>query len=190
MLVAQEGPHSRLNEEEFYDAVDAALDKLEKEDENKMSSLVQVKATTPPATSLDPNHPLYNEVSCSLPFHIVNVTTCVAYDSLGFVCVQAAASHLSTLFVLKYLRCFQINACVVEHFRTADMSASDIAQTWTLVMEEGDLKVYKKETVEDGILIEPHKAVYTTTVSTAMNNLFRQQRVNFVGRCFYVGKYE
>lgn len=113
----EEGPHSRLNEEEFYDAVDAALDKLEKEDESKMTSLIQVKTATPPATSLDPNHPLFNE----------------------------------------------INMCVVEHFRSADMTASDVAQTWTLVTEEGDLKVYKKETVEDGILIEPHKAVYTVT---------------------------
>ena len=59
--------------------------------------------------------------------------------------------------------------CVVEHFRSADMTASDVAQTWTLVTEEGDLKVYKKETVEDGILIEPHKAVYTVTVGYCGN---------------------
>lgn len=58
----EEGPHSRLNEEEFYDAVDAALDKLDKDDENKMMSLVQVKAATPPATSLSSSHPLYDEV--------------------------------------------------------------------------------------------------------------------------------
>jgi hypothetical protein len=99
--------------------VDAALDKLEKEEEDKMSSLLQVRPIAPPPTSLHVSHPLYNE----------------------------------------------INECVMEHFRTADMTASDVAQTWTLVLEEGDLKVYKKETVEDGILIEPHKAVYTTTVS-------------------------
>lgn len=67
----------------------------------------------------------------------------------------------------------------MEHFRTADMTASDVAQTWTLVMEEGDLKVYKKETVEDGILIEPHKAVYTTTVGTANNPLTISVRFSF-----------
>ncbi len=33
LLFFQEGPHSCLNEEEFFDAVDAALDKLEKEEE-------------------------------------------------------------------------------------------------------------------------------------------------------------
>ena len=32
-LFLQEGPHSCLNEEEFFDAVDASLDKLEKEQE-------------------------------------------------------------------------------------------------------------------------------------------------------------
>ncbi len=29
----EEGPHSRLTEDEFFDAVDATLDKLEKEEE-------------------------------------------------------------------------------------------------------------------------------------------------------------
>lgn len=29
----QEGPHMLINEEEFYDAVDASLDKLEREEE-------------------------------------------------------------------------------------------------------------------------------------------------------------
>ena len=32
-ILLQEGPHSCLNEEEFFDAVDASLDKLEKEQE-------------------------------------------------------------------------------------------------------------------------------------------------------------
>ena len=35
MLLAspQEGPHSVMNEEEFFDAIDATLDKIDKDDE-------------------------------------------------------------------------------------------------------------------------------------------------------------
>ncbi len=36
--ISQEGPHSCLNEEEFFDAVDASLDKLEKEQEEVMEA--------------------------------------------------------------------------------------------------------------------------------------------------------
>ena len=32
----QEGPHSIMHEEEFFDAVDATLDKLDREEENKV----------------------------------------------------------------------------------------------------------------------------------------------------------
>ena len=35
----EEGPHSMLNEDEFFDAVDATLDKLDKEEERVSSTL-------------------------------------------------------------------------------------------------------------------------------------------------------
>uniref|UniRef100_A0A0L8HJ18 PH domain-containing protein n=1 Tax=Octopus bimaculoides TaxID=37653 RepID=A0A0L8HJ18_OCTBM len=57
----EEGPHCAINEDEFFDAVDAALDKLEKEEERKLNPVG--KPMPPPAISLSPNHSLYNEVS-------------------------------------------------------------------------------------------------------------------------------
>ena len=35
----QEGPHSVIKEDEFFDAIDASLDKLEKEEENVSTML-------------------------------------------------------------------------------------------------------------------------------------------------------
>lgn len=34
LLLFQEGPHSVIKEDEFFDAIDASLDKLEKEEED------------------------------------------------------------------------------------------------------------------------------------------------------------
>jgi len=115
----EEGPHSMLNDEEFFDAVDATLDKLEKEDVKKSQmekTFVAVdKTAKPPKTSLDPTHPLYDE----------------------------------------------IRSVVDEHIRTADMTASDVASTWTLVASEGDMKVYKREVEENGAVVYPLKAVHS-----------------------------
>ena len=38
VFVFQEGPHCAINEDEFFDAVDSALDKMEKEIEDKVVS--------------------------------------------------------------------------------------------------------------------------------------------------------
>lgn len=110
----EEGPHSMLNDEEFFDAIDATLDKLDREDAKKLYSIAE-KSKKPPQTSLEPSNPLYGE----------------------------------------------INKVVDEHIRTADMTASDVANTWTLVASEGDMKVYKREVEESGSVVYPLKAVHT-----------------------------
>lgn len=41
-LFSQEGPHCQIKEDEFFDAVDASLDKLEKEEESVRERFVTV----------------------------------------------------------------------------------------------------------------------------------------------------
>ncbi|ESN95992.1 hypothetical protein HELRODRAFT_114561 [Helobdella robusta] len=114
----EEGPHSMLNDEEFFDAIDATLDKMEKEEEEKLKlQTIELRSPPPkmPQTCLEPTHPLYSE----------------------------------------------INRIVDDHIKHADMSANDVADTWTLVASEGEMKVYKREVDDGGEVVYPLKAVHT-----------------------------
>ena len=54
---------------------------------------------------------------------------------------------------------------VDDHISHADMSASDVANTWTLIASEGDMKVYKREVEDTGAVVQhPLKAVHTVKV--------------------------
>lgn len=62
----EEGPHCQIKEDEFYDAVDASLDKLEQRDEEKkkIGNIVQ------PKISLSPNNRLYDEINKITSEHV------------------------------------------------------------------------------------------------------------------------
>jgi len=54
---------------------------------------------------------------------------------------------------------------VHEHISHADMTASDVANTWTLIASDGDMKVYKSEVEDTGAVVQhPLKAVHTVEV--------------------------
>ncbi|ESO88102.1 hypothetical protein LOTGIDRAFT_234681 [Lottia gigantea] len=106
----EEGPHCLIPEEEFYDAVDATLDKLEKEEENKRAAINKDKPSST-HISLSPEHKYFTEVN------------------------QIVSHHLN-----------QIN--------------DNLEENWTCIAEDGELKVYKKELEEDGIVIDPLKAIH------------------------------
>lgn len=60
----QEGPHSVLADDEFYDAVESGLDKMEEEQElRERLKSGQVIPITPPPTSPACQHRLWPEVS-------------------------------------------------------------------------------------------------------------------------------
>ena len=48
----------------------------------------------------------------------------------------------------------------------ADMTAADFASTWMLIAEDGEMKVYKREVEENGMVVDPLKAVHTVQVIT------------------------
>ncbi|XP_064619835.1 ceramide transfer protein-like [Lineus longissimus] len=117
----EEGPHCAINEDEFFDAVDAALDKLEKEEfleEQRKILHQQSTISKPPLTSLSPKHKLYNEV----------------------------------------------NDIVEEHLKFADLDLQSLEgedSVWFMIAEDGDMKVYKREQEEDGMVVDPLKACHT-----------------------------
>ena len=44
------------------------------------------------------------------------------------------------------------------------MNAKEIAKTWQLLAEEGEMKVFKREVEQDGVCVDPLKAVHTIKV--------------------------
>ncbi|KAL3867074.1 hypothetical protein ACJMK2_044307 [Sinanodonta woodiana] len=110
----EEGPHCAIKEDEFFDAVDASIDKLVQEEENKIA----IKTTKPPPKILlQPSNPYYDE----------------------------------------------INEVVSRHIHRIYEKTKGGEDTWECIAEEGELKVYKREIEENGIVLDPLKAVHTVT---------------------------
>ena len=68
--------------------------------------------------------------------------------------------HIS---ICAFIFFIQINQTVDEHIRLADMSTDN---SWQLLAEDGDLRVYKQELIENNLVIDPIKAVHTIKVCT------------------------
>lgn len=111
----EEGPHSNLKEEQFFDAVDSTLDTLELEEERRVQayeSLTQI----PDLISV-PKHRLSEEIEK------------VVQDHLKFDLVDDLNSNL-----------------------------------WELLCSDGEMKVYRRELEENGIVLDPLKAVHSVKV--------------------------
>ncbi|KAF8794541.1 Ceramide transfer protein like [Argiope bruennichi] len=110
----EEGPHSMINEDEFFDAVDAALDRSEQQEEEKrLSRSYNLETKSPMSPSIALNHPLWPEI-----------------DDV-------------TLEQLKY----------------AKMGVGEGG--WQLFAEDGEMRMYRREVEEGGIVCDPLKAVHT-----------------------------
>lgn len=110
----EEGPNSLINEEEFFDAVEAALDRQDK---------------------IEQSHSRSN-LSPALP------------TSDGLIGVE---SHRFVHSVEEMVR---------NHM---NYSLQDVGgdANWQLVVEEGEMKVYRREVEENGIVLDPLKATHS-----------------------------
>lgn len=110
----EEGPHSVMNEEEFFDAVDAALDKSEQQEEDKRLIKNRSKEIIPSSpTSSACQHSLWPQM------------------------------ELITMEQLKY----------------AKMGVGEGG--WQLFAEDGEMRMYRREVEEGGVVCDPLKAVHT-----------------------------
>lgn len=110
----EEGPHSMINEDEFFDAVDAALDKSEQQEEERR--LIR-------SYNKDENH--------SIPV--------------------VSASHHSLWP--------HIDTITLEQLKYAKMGVGEGG--WQLFAEDGEMRMYRREVEEGGIVCDPLKAVHT-----------------------------
>uniref|UniRef100_A0A3P8Y0N8 Ceramide transfer protein n=1 Tax=Esox lucius TaxID=8010 RepID=A0A3P8Y0N8_ESOLU len=105
----EEGPNSLINEDEFFDAVEAALDRQDKiEEQTAVSPCVLVSPPSGTTASLQ---------SCLTPEMVQNHMTYSLQDMGGDA-------------------------------------------NWQLVVEEGEMKVYRREVEENGIVLDPLKATH------------------------------
>ncbi|XP_035233642.1 ceramide transfer protein-like isoform X1 [Stegodyphus dumicola] len=110
----EEGPHSMINEDEFFDAVDAALDKSEQQEEERR--LIR-------SYNKDENHSMS----------------------------PTSASH-HPLWP-------QIDHITLEQLKYAKMGVGEGG--WQLFAEDGEMRMYRREVEEGGIVCDPLKAVHT-----------------------------
>jgi len=107
----------------------------------------------------------------SSPFDRADTTLvvyfCLTRDSISFI--SFAGMVVIHVIVIAFSECAwlcgQINRVVHEHISHADMTASDVANTWSLIASDGDMKVYKSEIEDSGAVVQhPLKAVHTVKV--------------------------
>ncbi|XP_057687319.1 ceramide transfer protein-like isoform X2 [Corythoichthys intestinalis] len=111
----EEGPNSLINEDEFFDAVEAALDRQDKIEEQ--SEKVRIPRLTPV-----PPGDVYSSIS-----------------------THRFASKVEEM---------------VQNHMTYSLQDVGGDANWQLVIEEGEMKVYRREVEENGIVLDPLKATH------------------------------
>lgn len=66
--------------------------------------------------------------------------------------------------IFKRCSAFQINDVTNAHLRRLLTSSQEEEDLWACIADQGDLKVFKRELEENGIVIDPVKAVCTIKV--------------------------
>ena len=107
----EEGPHSNMREEQFFDAIDSTLDTLELEEERRYQALESL--TMIPELKSVPKHRLSDLIEK------------VIQDHLKFDLVDDLSDNV-----------------------------------WELLCSDGEMKIYRREMEENGIVLDPLKAVH------------------------------
>lgn len=113
----EEGPNSLINEDEFFDAVEAALDRQDKIEEQSQCEKSRIHRNS-------------------------LVSTGDVFSSVG--------SHRFSEKVEE----------MVQNHMTYSLQDVGGDANWQLVIEEGEMKVYRREVEENGIVLDPLKATH------------------------------
>ncbi|XP_033827814.1 ceramide transfer protein-like isoform X1 [Periophthalmus magnuspinnatus] len=137
----EEGPNSLINEDEFFDAVEAELDRQDKIDEQSQSEKVR-RITPVPAA--DP----YSTIGS----HRLSAKPHSFSSSLSSVELFSASDDIHRFSA-------QVEEMVQNHMTYSLQDVGGDAN-WQLVIEEGEMKVYRREVEENGIVLDPLKATH------------------------------
>ncbi|KAI2664421.1 Ceramide transfer protein [Labeo rohita] len=137
-----EGPNSLINEEEFFDAVEAALDKHDQIEEQSHAE----RSRTSRQISLTPD--TYSSISTHKYLTKPHSHT----SSLSSIDLISASDDVHRFSA-------QVEEMVQSHMTYSLQDVGGDAN-WQLVVEEGDMKVYRREVEENGIVLDPLKATH------------------------------
>uniref|UniRef100_UPI0037E99547 ceramide transfer protein-like isoform X1 n=1 Tax=Semicossyphus pulcher TaxID=241346 RepID=UPI0037E99547 len=139
----EEGPNSLINEDEFFDAVEAALDRQDKIEEQCQSEKVRIPRLTPV-----PPGDAYSTIGT----HRYATKPHSHSSSLSSVELVSALDDIHRFST-------QVEEMVQNHmtYSLQDMGGD---ANWQLVIEEGEMKVYRREVEENGIVLDPLKATH------------------------------
>uniref|UniRef100_A0A3P8NN25 Ceramide transfer protein n=1 Tax=Astatotilapia calliptera TaxID=8154 RepID=A0A3P8NN25_ASTCA len=124
----EEGPNSLINEEEFFDAVEAALDRQDKIEEQFLLFIPF----------------FFNPLSAVQPYS--------HSSSLSSIELISASDDIHRFSP-------QVEETVQNHMAYSIQEVGGDAN-WQLVVEEGEMKVYRREVEENGIVLDPLKATH------------------------------
>ncbi|XP_049326486.1 ceramide transfer protein isoform X3 [Astyanax mexicanus] len=136
----EEGPNSLINEDEFFDAVEAALDKQDKIEEQSE------KCRTPRPITLSP------DTYCSLSAHRYSTKPHSHASSLSSLDLVSASEDVHRFSA-------QVEEMVQSHMTYSLQDVGGDAN-WQLITEEGEMKVYRREVEENGVVLDPLKATH------------------------------
>ncbi|XP_070819797.1 ceramide transfer protein-like isoform X4 [Chaetodon trifascialis] len=139
----EEGPNSLINEDEFFDAVEAALDRQDKIEEQCQSEKVRIPRLTPV-----PPGDAYSTIGT----HRFATKPHSISSSLSSVELVSASDDIHRFST-------QVEEMVQNHMTYSLQDVGGDAN-WQLVIEEGEMKVYRREVEENGIVLDPLKATH------------------------------
>uniref|UniRef100_A0A8C8IAV7 START domain-containing protein n=1 Tax=Oncorhynchus tshawytscha TaxID=74940 RepID=A0A8C8IAV7_ONCTS len=131
----EEGPNSLINEDEFFDAVEAALDRQDKIEEQSHTEKWRIQRSSP-------------------------VPPGDVYSTMGSHRFADKVIHLFYHSPLIVTPPHEVEEMVQNHmtYSLQDMGGD---ANWQLVVEEGEMKVYRREVEENGIVLDPLKATHS-----------------------------
>ncbi|XP_047426465.1 ceramide transfer protein-like isoform X4 [Mugil cephalus] len=138
----EEGPNSLINEDEFFDAVEAALDRQDKIEEQCQTEKTRLQRSSP----VPPG-----DVYSSTGTHRFSDKP---HSQPSPALIVMAPPHDVHRFST------EVEEMVQSHMTYSLQDVGGDAN-WQLVVEEGEMKVYRREVEENGIVLDPLKATHS-----------------------------
>ncbi|KAM7392466.1 hypothetical protein PAMA_007534 [Pampus argenteus] len=138
----EEGPNSLINEDEFFDAVEAALDRQDKIEEQSQTEKTRIQRSSPVPPA---------DVYSSSGTH--RFSDKPRSQSSPALIVRAPPQEVHRFST-------EVEEMVQNHMTYSLQDVGGDAN-WQLVVEEGEMKVYRREVEENGIVLDPLKATHS-----------------------------
>ncbi|XP_056288168.1 ceramide transfer protein-like isoform X2 [Pseudoliparis swirei] len=137
----EEGPNSLINEDEFFDAVEAALDRQDKIEEQSHTEKIRLQRSSP----VPPG-----DVYSSIGTHRFSDKPRTQSSPALVISAPHDVHRFSS----------EVEEMVQSHMTYSLQDVGGDAN-WQLVVEEGEMKVYRREVEENGIVLDPLKATHS-----------------------------